>query len=124
MRKLIALLAIAALATSLTSTALAAKPKKVHDSFGASLAPFPKLAAVGDAVGLTKPGCTAGQEGVKSLASRGGVEGVQGSNSFFSGGECGTVFVDFHLGQRRFDRGRSNIRRDAFLSQGGHNPSS
>jgi hypothetical protein len=43
----------------------AAKPgKKVHGTFGATLAPFPKLAAWGDPAGLTKPGCSAGQEGV------------------------------------------------------------
>lgn len=68
MRKLIALVAIAALATSLSSTALAAKPKKVHETFGASLAPFPKLAAWGDPLGLTQPGCLAGQEGVHWVA--------------------------------------------------------
>ena len=38
--------------------------QKIHDSFGASLLPFPKLAAWGDPVGLTKPGCSSGQEGV------------------------------------------------------------
>ncbi len=43
---------------------MAGKAKHVHGSFGATLAPFPKLAAVGDPVGITKPGCTAGQEGV------------------------------------------------------------
>ena len=65
MRKLIALIAAAALVASLgAAPALAGKKKKVHESFGATLAPFPKLAAVGDPVGLTRPGCSAGQEGV------------------------------------------------------------
>lgn len=68
MRRLVALTAVLALVASLSSTALAAKPKKVHDSFGATLAPFPKLAAWGDPLGLTQPGCLAGQEGVHWVA--------------------------------------------------------
>lgn len=68
MRKLIALVAVAALAVALPSTAVAAKPKKVHETFGATLAPFPKLAAWGDPLGLTQPGCLAGQEGVHWVA--------------------------------------------------------
>ena len=69
MRKLIALVAALGLVASLgAAPALAGKPKKVHDSFGATLAPFPKLAAWGDPAGLTKPGCTSGQEGVHWVA--------------------------------------------------------
>lgn len=68
MRKLVALTAVLALVASLSSTALAAKPKKIHDSFGATLAPFPKLAAWGDPLGLSQPGCLAGQEGVHWVA--------------------------------------------------------
>ena len=69
MRKLIALAAALGLLASLgAAPALAAKPKKVHETFGATLAPFPKLAAWGDPAGLTKPGCTAGQEGVHWVA--------------------------------------------------------
>lgn len=69
MRKVIALIAAAAVLTAAgASPALAGKKKKVHDSFGATLAPFPKLAAWGDPVGLTRPGCTAGQEGVHWVA--------------------------------------------------------
>lgn len=65
MRRIIALaLAGAALAALTGGTAVAAKPKKVRGTFGATLAPFPKLAAAGDPIGVTKPGCTAGQEGV------------------------------------------------------------
>lgn len=64
MRKLIALLAAALMVAGLTSVASAAKPKKVHETFGATLAPWPKLAAWGDEVGLTKPGCSSGTEGV------------------------------------------------------------
>lgn len=64
MRKLIAVLIGSTLVLSMTSSAIAAKPKKVHETFGATLAPWPKLAAVGDAVGITKPGCSSGQEGI------------------------------------------------------------
>jgi hypothetical protein len=70
MRKLVAVAAVLGLVASLgASPALAGKkPTKVHESFGATLAPFPKLAAWGDALGLTKPGCTAGEEGVHWVA--------------------------------------------------------
>lgn len=68
MRKLTALFAAVTIVAGFSSTALAAKPKKIHETFGASLAPFPKLAAWGDAAGLTKPGCTAGEEGVHWVA--------------------------------------------------------
>lgn len=71
MRKLIALTAALGLVASVSAApALAGKKKaiKVHDSFGATLVPFPKLAAVGDPVGLTKPGCTAGQQDVNWVA--------------------------------------------------------
>lgn len=69
MRKLIALAAALGLVASLgAAPALAGKPKKVRESFGATLAPFPKLAAWGEPVGLTKPGCTSGQENVHWVA--------------------------------------------------------
>lgn len=62
MRKLIALIAAAALVASLgASPALAGKKKKVHESFGATLAPLPNLSS---ATGTEKPGCSAGQEGL------------------------------------------------------------
>ena len=62
MRKLIAIAAALGLAASLSAApALAAKPKKVHDSFGATLAPFPNISSYS---GTASPGCTAGQEGV------------------------------------------------------------
>lgn len=66
MRKLVAIVAAAGLLASIGAAPAVAgkKPVKVHESFGATLAPFPKLAAWGDPAGLTKPGCTAGQEGV------------------------------------------------------------
>jgi hypothetical protein len=68
MRKLFALLTAGAIVASLSSTALAAKPQKIHETFGASLAPWPKLAQWGDEVGMTKPGCTSGQEGINWVA--------------------------------------------------------
>jgi hypothetical protein len=45
----------------LIAPAAAAKPKKVHGTFGATLAPFPNLSS---ATGTSQPGCSAGQEGV------------------------------------------------------------
>ena len=70
MRKLIAIVAAAGLVASIgAAPALAGKkPIKVHESFGATLAPFPKLAAWGDPAGLSKPGCTAGQQDVHWVA--------------------------------------------------------
>ena len=70
MRKLVAIVAAAGLVASVgAAPALAGKkPVKVHESFGATLAPFPKLAQWGDPAGLTKPGCTAGQDGVHWVA--------------------------------------------------------
>lgn len=68
MRKLGALIAAGVLVASMSSSAIAAKPKKIHETFGAQLLPFPKLAAWGDPAGLTKPGCTAGQEGMNWVA--------------------------------------------------------
>ena len=64
MRKILAVLIGSALVVSMASSAIAAKPKKVHETFGATLAPFPKLASWGEPVGLTRPGCSSGQEGV------------------------------------------------------------
>ncbi len=40
------------------------KKKKVSDSFSATLAPFPKQAAWGEPIGLTKPGCSSGQQDI------------------------------------------------------------
>lgn len=70
MRKLIAIVAAAGLLASIGGAPAVAgkKPVKVHESFGATLAPFPKLAAWGDPAGLTKPGCTAGQKDVHWVA--------------------------------------------------------
>jgi hypothetical protein len=64
MRRFLAVAVALGIVASLAAPAFAAKKVHVADSFGATLAPFPKLAAWGDAVGMTKPGCSAGQEGV------------------------------------------------------------
>lgn len=65
MRKLIAIVAAVGLAASLgAAPAMAAKkPIKVHESFGAQLAPFPKDERWNDA-GFTRPGCSAGEQDV------------------------------------------------------------
>lgn len=66
MRKLIALVAAAALLASLgAAPAFAGKKKKVHETFGATLAPLPNLSS---ATGTEKPGCSAGEEGVHWVA--------------------------------------------------------
>lgn len=70
MRRIIALALTVVAVAALFAAPAAGKPKAkhVHGSFGATLAPFPKLAAWGDAVGLSRPGCTAGQEGIHWVA--------------------------------------------------------
>lgn len=66
MRKLIAVAAALGLVASLgAAPAFAGKPKKVHESFGATLAPFPNLSSV---TGTERPGCAGGQEGVHWVA--------------------------------------------------------
>ena len=67
MRKVIALLIGSALVAMMASSAVAAKPKKVHETFGATLLPFPKDEQWAPA-GFTKPGCTSGEEGVHWVA--------------------------------------------------------
>ena len=67
MRKLLALLAAGALVASMSQSALAGKPKKIHETFGATLAPFPKDERWNDA-GFAAPGCYSGQEGINWVA--------------------------------------------------------
>ncbi|MFN2388860.1 MAG: hypothetical protein ABR575_04560 [Actinomycetota bacterium] len=67
MRRTIVCLVSALLVAGLVAAPATAKKKKkavhVQDSIEARLLPFPKLASWGDLVGITKPGCSAGQEG-------------------------------------------------------------
>jgi hypothetical protein len=63
MRKTVAGLLVVLALAGITTPATAGK-KKLQATFGASLLPFPKLAAWGDPAGLTRPGCSAGQENV------------------------------------------------------------
>lgn len=66
MRKLIALAAALGLVASLgAAPAMAGKAKKVHESFGATLAPFPNISSY---TATATPGCSAGQEGVHWVA--------------------------------------------------------
>lgn len=66
MRKLMALTAALALVASLgAAPALAGKKKKVHETFGATLAPFPNFSS---ATETARPGCAGGQEGVHWVA--------------------------------------------------------
>ncbi len=66
MRKLTAIVLALGLVATVGAAPVSAggKKKKVHETFGAFLLPFPKLAAWGDPLGIQKPGCSAGQEGV------------------------------------------------------------
>jgi hypothetical protein len=65
MKRILAAVLTATLAVGVVALpANAGKKKKVHETFGASLLPFPKNATVGDPIGLTRPGCSSGQKDV------------------------------------------------------------
>lgn len=70
MRKIIVSVMLIGLAAALVAAPAQARGKKkhVHETFSAELAPWPKLSAWGDAVGLTRPGCSSGQENVHWVA--------------------------------------------------------
>ncbi|HEV3473160.1 MAG TPA: hypothetical protein VG408_08160 [Actinomycetota bacterium] len=61
MRRSIAVLASAVLLLALAGAPALAGKKKVHETFGATLLPFPNLSS---ATGTARSGCSAGQEGV------------------------------------------------------------
>ena len=62
MRRSVALLMVLAVVASLGAPAVAGgKKKKIHDTFGASLAPFPNYSSH---TSTTRPGCAAGEENV------------------------------------------------------------
>lgn len=71
MRKLIALVAVVGVVSSLGAAPAVAgkkkKPVKVNESFGADLLPFPKDENWAPA-GFVRPGCTSGEEGVHWVA--------------------------------------------------------
>ena len=66
MRKLIALLT-GLMLLAVPSIALAGKATTVHETFGATLFPFPKDERWNDA-GFSKPGCYSGEEGIHWVA--------------------------------------------------------
>ena len=66
MRKLIAVLT-GLMLLAMPSFALAGKAQTVHETFGATLFPFPKDERWNDA-GFTKPGCYSGEEGIHWVA--------------------------------------------------------
>ena len=104
MRKLIALAAVLGLVASLSAApALAAKPKKVHDTFGATLAPFPKDDRWEDA-GFTKPGCTAGEQDVHWVAHEFTAPG-KGKLRFYMEGFTGDHDIYAFLSEEVFLRG-------------------
>jgi hypothetical protein len=61
-------LLLAAVAALLPVSQAAARPAPQEGSFSAQLLPFPKLAAWGDPLGITEPGCLAGEEDVNWAA--------------------------------------------------------
>ena len=103
MRKLIAALAIGMLVASLPSVAAAAKPKKVHETFGATLFPFPKDENWA-AAGFTKPGCTSGQEGVHWVAQEFKAPG-KGTLRFWMEGFTGDHDIYLFIDENLFIRG-------------------
>ena len=86
MRKLIALAAALGLVASLgAAPAFAGKAKKVHESFGATLAPLPNISSY---TATAKPGCSAGEEGVHWVAQEFTAPG-KGSLRFYMEGFTG-----------------------------------
>jgi hypothetical protein len=94
MRKFIAVAAAVGLVASLgAAPASAGKATKVHETFGATLAPFPKDERWNDA-GFTKPGCSSGQEDLHWVAQefvapgkgtlRFYMEGFQGDHDIYA----------------------------------------
>jgi len=70
MRRTIAVLAAVALAVGVLAIPAGAGKKKgkhIHETFGATLLPFPKDSSW-EPAGFVKPGCTAGEEGVHWVA--------------------------------------------------------
>ncbi|HET7482989.1 MAG TPA: hypothetical protein VFK89_09025 [Actinomycetota bacterium] len=61
MRKVLAVIAALGVVVALAAPASAAKKTKVHETFGAPLAPFPNYSSL---TSTARPGCSAGQEGV------------------------------------------------------------
>ena len=111
MRRIIALaLAGAAVLALSAGPAVAGKKSKgkhVHGSFGATLAPFPKLAAWGDAAGLTKPGCSAGQEGVHWVGQEFTAPG-KGTLRFYAEGFQGDHDIYVYDGDLAIGRGENS----------------
>jgi hypothetical protein len=106
MRKLVAVAALLGLVASLSAApALAAKPKKVHESFGATLAPFPKDERWNDA-GFTKPGCSSGEEGVHWVAQEFTSPG-KGNLRFYMEGFTGDHDIYLFYSDEIFLRGDS-----------------
>ena len=108
MRKTIALtIAAAALAAVFVGPASAGGGKHVSESFGATLAPFPKLAAVGDPAGVTKPGCSAGQEGIHWVGQEFTAPG-NGTLRFYSEGFTGDHDIYIYDGETPLLRGEQS----------------
>ncbi len=104
MRKLIAVSTALVIAFGLlVAPASAGKPKKVHESFGATLFPFPKDERWA-AAGFTKPGCTSGQEGVHWVAQEFTAPG-KGELRFWMEGFTGDHDIYLFFDETTFLRG-------------------
>lgn len=104
MKRLIASLALAALAAGIVAApASAGKPTKVHETFGATLAPFPKDENWA-AAGFTKPGCSSGEEGVHWVAQEFTSPG-KGNLRFWMEGFTGDHDIYLFIDETLFLRG-------------------
>ena len=104
MRKLIAVLIGSALVASMASSAIAAKPKKVHETFGATLAPWPKDERWQDTGQFMQPGCYSGQEGLNWVAQEFTAPG-KGNLRFWMEGFTGDHDIYLYLSDAVFLRG-------------------
>ncbi|HJR44310.1 MAG TPA: hypothetical protein VJ927_01765 [Actinomycetota bacterium] len=107
MRKLIAVVAAVGLVASIGAAPAVAgkKPVKVHESFGASLAPFPKDERWNEA-GFTKPGCSAGEQDVHWTAVEFTAPG-KGNLRFYMEGFTGDHDIYLFMTEEVFLRGDS-----------------
>ena len=104
MRKLIAVLIGSALVASMASLAIAAKPTKVHETFGATLAPWPKDERWQQSGQFMQPGCYSGQEGLNWVAQEFTAPG-KGNLRFWMEGFTGDHDIYLYISDDVFLRG-------------------
>ena len=104
MRKILAVLIGSALVASMASSAIAAKPKKVHETFGATLAPWPKDERWQQTGQFMQPGCYSGQEGLNWVAQEFTAPG-KGNLRFWMEGFTGDHDIYLYISDTVFLRG-------------------